>query len=131
MSTDKAPEGHPLIGSQIRFPWPSPLGDRMVLGDIVVKPNINGSYQDTQSSHLLTHHNLASLCYAVALANRVYDAESIQHKHTIATKAGAAVAEIEKIIASGSMTMLAKASKTLQALRHGTIQTADDEERDF
>jgi hypothetical protein len=41
------------------------------------------------------------------------------------------VAEIEKIIASGSMTMLAKASKTLQALRHGTIQTADDEERDF
>lgn len=131
MSTDKAPQGYPLIGSQIRFPWPSPLGDRMVLGDIVVKPNINGSCQDTQSGHLLAHHNLASLCYAVALANRVYDAESIQHKHTIATKAGAAVAEIEKIIASGSMTMLAKASKTLQALRHGKIQTADDEERDF
>ena len=103
----------------------------MVLGDVVVKPNANGSYQDTQSGYLLAHHNLASLCYAVAMANRVYDAESIQHKHTIATTAGAAVEEIEKIISSGSMTMLSKASKVLQALRHGTISTADDEERDL
>jgi hypothetical protein len=84
-----------------------------------------------QSGYLLAHHNLASLCYAVAMANRVYDAETIQHKHTLATAAGAAVEEIEKIISSGSMTMLSKASKTLQALRHGAMATADDEERDF
>ncbi|GLI94394.1 hypothetical protein [Methylocystis echinoides] len=131
MATDTIPTGHELIGSPIRFPWPSPLGDRMTLGDIVIKPGSNGLYQDNQSYHMLVHHNLASLCYAVAMANRVYDSESIQHKHTLATTAGDAVEEIEKVIASGSMTALAKASRVFQSLRHGIAPTADDEERDF
>jgi hypothetical protein len=67
----------------------------------------------------------------VALANRVYDSESIQHKHTLAKTAGDAVAEIEKVIASGSITALAKASRIFQSLRHGVTPTADDEERDL
>ena len=64
----------------------------MVMGDICVKGDpFAGSQRDMQSSLYLAHHNLASLCSAVSLANRVFDSESIGHKHTIGLAIGAAV----------------------------------------
>jgi hypothetical protein len=132
VGTDKMPEGKELVGSTIRFPWPSPLGDKMILGDLVISPNKgNGSFHDTQSSHLIAHHNLATLCYGIALVNRVYDAESIRQKYTIDKAAGAAIAAIDEVIASQSMTMLAKHQRTFANLRHGIAPTSDDEERDL
>jgi hypothetical protein len=129
---DKMPEGSELVGSTIRFPWPSPLGDKIVLGDLVISPNTGkGSYHDTQSSHLVAHHNLAALCYGVALANRVYDAETLRQKHTIGKAAGAAIAAIEEVVKSQSMTILAKHQRTFSNLKHGVTPTADDEERDL
>lgn len=129
---DKLPEGRELISSKIRFPWPSPLGDRMVLGDIVIPPSKGkGTYHDTQTSHLIAHHNLASLCYGVALANRVYDAETIRQKHSIGKAAGAAIAAFEEVIASQSLTILAKHQRTFTSLRHGIAPVSDDEQRDF
>ena len=130
MESDDIPDGPELVGSGVRWPWPSPLGDRMTLGDIVFKEENDGkSHRDTQSSHLLAHHNLAALCYAVSVANRVYDSESIQHRHTIALAAGDAVSAIEKVFSSGLMTTLEKTQATFRRLRHGTEPKADDEER--
>ena len=132
VGTDKMPEGNELVGSTIRFPWPSPLGDKIVLGDLVISPSKGkGSFHDTQSSHLIAHHNLAALCYGIALANRVYDAESIRQKHTVGKAAGAAIAAIDEVIASQSMTMLAKHQRTFTNLRHGVTLAADDEQRDL
>lgn len=131
VGTDKLPEGRELVGSTIRFPWPSPLGDKMVLGDLVMPPSKGkNSYHDTQTGHLIAHHNLAALCYGVALANRVYDAETIRQQHTIGKAAGAAIAAIEDVIASQSLTILAKHLRTFTNLRRGVTLTADDEERD-
>lgn len=132
MGTERIPDGRELVNSNIRWPWPSNLGDRMTLGDICVRPRMSsGSYQDGLSRHLLSHHNLASLCYAVSLANRVFDSESIQHNHTLAVDAGHAVAAIDRVFASGSMTVLSRYQSTFRKLRHGDEPSADDEERDF
>ena len=132
MPTERIPDGVEFVGSQIRWPWPSPLGDRMVMGDICVKGDpYAGSQRDMQSSLYLAHHNLASLCSAVSLANRVFDSESIGHKHTIGLAIGAAVEAIELAIASGSMTTLGRMKSTLDKIRHGKAAASDDEDRDL
>ena len=104
----------------------------MVMGDICVKGDpYAGSQRDMQSSLYLAHHNLASLCSAVSLANRVFDSESIGHKHTIGLAIGAAVEAIELAIASGSMTTLGRMKSTLDKIRHGKAAASDDEDRDL
>jgi hypothetical protein len=130
METDKIPDGPELVDSSVRWPWPSALGDRMTLGDIVVKGEGNSGYfRDQQSWHLLAHHNLSALCNAVSVANRVYDSESIQHRHTIALAAGDAVAAIERVFAAGSETQLQKEQSKFRRLRHGKEPRSDDELR--
>ena len=139
MPTRSVPNGHQFVGLDIRWPWPSPLGDRMTLGDFCVKkPPTAKSNHDTQSNHFFAHHNLAALCWGIALANRVFDSESVNHKHTIAHPVGAAVEAIDKVFASGSMTTLGKYKFTFEQLRHGIAQVrhgiatdSGDEERDF
>lgn len=117
-----APDGHEFISSNVRWPWPSPLGDRMVMGDFCVpKPPTYSNYRDIQSYHYLAHHNLAALCWGVALANRVFDAEAITRGHTVATSVGAAVEAIERVIASGSMQTLHAHQTTFSRLRHGLV----------
>lgn len=132
MPTERMPDGVEFVGSKIRWPWPSPLGDRMVMGDICVKNDpYAGSQRDMQSSLYLAHHNLASLCAAIALANRVFDSESIGHKHTIGLAIGAAVEAIETVIASGSMMTLGRMKSSLDKMRHGKAAASDDEDRDL
>jgi len=131
MCTDVIPDGPELVKSPLRWPWPSAIGDRMTLGDICVN-NIDefGAHRDMQSYHLLSHHNLSSLCYSVALANRVYDSETVQHKHTIAINAGRAVEAIENVFAKDSEAYLSKVQSVFRALRHGAEPKSDDELRD-
>jgi hypothetical protein len=133
MPTRSVPDAHGLVGSDIRWPWPSPLGDRMTLEDFCVQKSPTAtSYRDTQSNHYLAHHNLAALCWGVALANRVFDSEIIDHKHTIAYPVGAAVEAIDTVFAlGGSMTALRKFKFTFDQLRHGAQPDTGDEERDF
>ena len=132
MPTRKAPDGAAFLGSPLRWPWPSPLGDRMTLGDFCVpKTKLSKRYRDTQSNHLLAHHNLAALCWGIALANRVFDAETVDHNHTIAFSVGLASEAIEEVIRKQSMTELYKCASIFGALRHGTFDWDSEEERDF
>ena len=67
-----APDGPEYLNSLRRWPWPSPIGDKMLMKDFVVRPNLpNARWRDTQSNHLMVHHNIGALCAGVALAMRL------------------------------------------------------------
>ena len=132
ISSAKAPDGLEFIGSSLRWPWPSPIGDRMTLGDFCVpRPVTASSQRDGQSNYYLAHHNLAALCFGIALANRVFDSESVNHQHTIAPHVGAAVEAINKVLKSGAMSELKKYQRTFFHLRHGIAPESGEDERDF
>lgn len=132
MCSVKSPDGSGFIGSNLRWPWPSPLGDRMNMGDFCVKrPATASNQQDTQSNHYLAHHNLAALCFGIALANRVFDSETVNHTHTIGRPVGAAVEAINKVLKVGTMTELRKHVSTFSHLRHGVVPDSGEDERGF
>ena len=107
LPTTKCPNTKKVVGVAERFPWPSPLGNLLTLGDLCVRHTpSHGTYRDTQADHYLAHHNLASLCFAVATANRIFDSESLLGHHTIATDMARAVESIEKVIKTGTLTEL-------------------------
>ena len=131
MPTKQAPDGLQFVGSGVRWPWPSPLGDRMVMGDMCVRkrPGVS-SNRDTISNHFLTHHNLGALCWGIALANRIFDAEGLNHAHTIAPHVGAAVEAIDEILRAKSESRLLAYQHTLSALKYTNPPNGADEERD-
>ncbi len=95
----KVLDGYAYVGNPLPWPWPSPIGNHMTLADFCVRTRVMAtSNHDTLSNHLLAHHNLAALCWAIALANRVFDSESLDHDHTIAKHVGAGVEAIEKVM---------------------------------
>jgi hypothetical protein len=107
LPTTKCPNTSRVVGVAERFPWPSPLGNRLTLGDLCVRHTpSHGTYRDVQADHYLAHHNLASLCFAVSTANRIFDSESLLGQHTIATDMARAVKSIEKVIKTGTLTEL-------------------------
>jgi len=80
---------------------------------------------------MLAHHNLAALCWGIALANRVFDAETIDHNHTIGFAVGLASEAIDLVIRTKSMNELFKCRSIFGALRHGQYDYDSEEERDF
>lgn len=134
MPTESCPDGLAYVGSKLRWPWPSPLGDRMVMGDICVAKadKFPNTYRDQQSNHYLAHHNLSVLCSAMANANRIFDCTSVDHKHPIAVPVGAAVEAIEKSIASGSVSTVESFRNVFAVLKKETdANPENDEDRDF
>ena len=132
MGAKFAPDDTCFIGSQVRWPWPSPIGDRMVMGDFCVSGHRHTRhYRDLLSETLAAHHNLGALCWGIATANRVFDAECLNHDHTIALPVGAAAEAIEKVIASGSMQTLSSFAGTFANLRHGKLPDSGDEDRAY
>jgi hypothetical protein len=132
MPMRKAPGGKTHVKSTLRWPWPSALGNRMVVGDVCVP--ITGRrkyYRDKVSDWLIAHHNLSALCWAIAQANRLFDVESMDHKHTVAYIVGEAAEVIAHVIKKGSMAELFKNQHILMALRHGSFDYDSEEERDF
>lgn len=128
----QCPDQRKLVGSSIRFPWPSPLGDRLTLGDICCRKGQNlNSYRDAQSNFYIQHHNLAALCYGINLANRVFDSESFEARHTISPKMGRAVAAIEEIIKSGKMATLQQHRAIFNAVRLVEAIGESEAERNF
>jgi hypothetical protein len=126
------PDARRFVGSTLKFPWPSPLGDKMTLGDINVRKGANlKSYRDQQSNFYLAHHNLASLCYSVALANRIFDSESLDKRHNIAKDIGAVVAAIHAVIKTQSMDELEKRRTVFNTVRKVEEGIECDLERDF
>lgn len=110
------PDGNQFMGSDVPWPWPSPLGNRMVMGDVCVQ-TLNGCYRDQQSSHYVAHHNLGALCWAIALANRVFDAEGVNGIHTVGKPIGAAVEAIYRVFRSRSQVILSGYQSTFAKLR--------------
>jgi hypothetical protein len=126
------PDGRQLVGSKVRFPWPSPLGDRMTLGDLCVKKGVNHKhYRDAQSDNYIIHHNLAALCYAVATANRIFDSETLLGTHTISTNMGRLVAAIDRIFEVGTMAELERHRSVFNAVRKIKDDDADEDRADF
>jgi len=131
MPTKQAPDGSQFIGSGVRWPWPSPLGDRLAMGDMCVRKRPGTrSNRDSIANHFLTHHNLAALCWGIALANRIFDAEGLNREHTIAPHVGAAVEAIDEILRVKTETRLLAYQHTLSALKHTNPPTSADDERD-
>ena len=132
MPTRNAPDDAGFIGSKLKWPWPSPLGDRMQMGDFCVpKTKKSKRYRDTLSNHMLAHHNLSALCWGIALANRVFDAETVDRNHTIAYAVGDASEAIDLVIRTQSLSELYKCRPIFEQLRHGTYDWDSEEERDF
>lgn len=132
MPTKRAPDGFQFVGSNVLWPWPSPLGDRLVMGDMCVKKHPGKkSHRDNIANHFLTHHNLGALCWGIALANRIFDAECLNRQHTICPHVGAAVEAIDEIMRVKSDSKLAAYEQTLSALKHTNPPTSADEEREF
>jgi hypothetical protein len=130
MGTKKAPDDICFIGSQVRWPWPSPIGNRMVMGDFSVPgTRYTRRYRDQLSDTLAAHHNLGALCWGISTANRIFVAECLNHDHTIGKPAGAVAEAIENTLRSGNMAVLNSYSGTFAAL-HGSSPTSGDEERD-
>jgi hypothetical protein len=130
MPTAKIPDDPRYLGSALRFPWPSALGNKLTMGDVcAVNAAQYNSTLDVQSQHYMALHNLSALCDGVAFANRVFDSEGITHKHSIGTAIGAAVETIEEIFRTGKQDTLLKYRSTFINLRHGEAPDAGDEER--
>ena len=104
----------------------------MVMGDFCVPRTARSKrYRDTLSNHMLAHHNLAALCWGIALANRVFDAETIDRNHTIAYPVGLASEAIDLVIRTKSINELYKCRAIFGALPHGQFDYDSEEERDF
>ncbi|MBS0248257.1 MAG: hypothetical protein JSR61_16700 [Proteobacteria bacterium] len=132
MPMRKAPGSRTHVGCTLRWPWPSALGNRMVVGDVCVPMTGRRKYhRDKVSDWLIAHHNLSSLCWAIAQANRLFDVESLDHQYTTAYVVGSAAEVIEKVIKSGSMSELYNNQHILMALRHGSFDRDSEEQRDF
>jgi len=132
MPSTKIPDDPRYLGSSLRFPWPSALGNKMTMGDLCYRPAATGdSTLDTQSHHYMALHNLSALCDGVALANRVFDSEGVTHQHSIGTAIGAAVEAIEEIFKTGKQETVLRYRTTFMHLRHGQEPEAGDEDRDF
>lgn len=132
MSTKGTPDHECFIGSQVRWPWPSPIGDRMVMGDFCVPGQRHTRhFRDQLSEALAAHHNIGALCWGIATANRVFDAECLNHDHTIGLPVGAAAQAIYKVIKSQSMDTLNNHAGTFAALRHSKLPDNGDNERDY
>jgi|ERR1035437_1111930 hypothetical protein len=74
--------------------------------------------------------NLAALCWGIANANRVFDAESVTHDHTIGRPVGAGVEAINKVIAAGTEQALRRYQVTFEGLRDSKNIDTGDEERE-
>jgi hypothetical protein len=74
---------------------------------------------------------LSALCSGIALANRVFDAESIDHNHTLGHAVGDAAEAIERIIRSQSDTELRKAQTIFSLIPNSDFDIDSEEERDF
>ena len=133
MPTHKVLSSPKFFDCGVRWPWKSPLGNHMTMGDVCVAEALNRkSYLDVQSNIYLAHHNLAALCFAVAEANRAFDAANFSRSYSIAKLAGEAVEAIDEIMRTKDDDVLNRHRPLFEKLRHGkTSVKADDEERDL
>lgn len=130
LSQQNAPSTYNCVTSDRAWPWPSPVGQRMKLSDVCVKEaGESGYFFDQLSYDLLLHHNLTSLCDAIALANRVMDAQRIDGVPKLALKLDRAIAAVEAVFKSGgSRDVLAANSHVFNALSGDALDNAHEDD---
>ena len=132
MGTASAPDAAKYFDCAIRWPWPSPIGDQMTMGDFCVPGSRRNSfYRDAVSDALAAHHNLGALCWGVSTANRMFDAESFTHDHNFAMPTGAAAEAIEAIFKEGTMSALNRYESTFARLPHTGNYNSGEDSRDI
>jgi hypothetical protein len=123
---------HRYVGNPLPWPWPSPLGNMMTLADVCVDRDVTiDTAHDSLSNHLVAHHSLSALCWAVALVNRVFSAEGVGQDHSIASHVGAAIEVISEVIQTGTEFSLAKNRGTFSHLRYYSNQEAGKQSTDI
>jgi len=75
VSMERMPDAKAYIGSDIPFPWRSPIGERLTLGDLCVKKTGARAW-DQVTDHMMMNHNLFMQMDAIIAANRVFELES-------------------------------------------------------
>ena len=129
LPTVRLPNDKRLVGSKIKFPWPSPIGDHLTMGDVYVRPGVNQKYyRDLQGDHYIVNHNLSALCYAVATANRIFDSEQLIKCHSISEDMGEAVNAIQQVIKSGSLQELENMRSVFNRVRR--VEQISDADQD-
>jgi hypothetical protein len=77
LQSSVAPDELAYVGNSTAFPWPSPIGDRLTMGDICIK---GGNFEDTRwddlSIHMMQNHNFAGLLLAIRQAHQIFDMET-------------------------------------------------------
>lgn len=102
LGAEKAPDTNDLFGSDKRWPWPSAIGNKLTLGDINVPSKGASLYcRDDLSNTLVMLHNYAATREAIALVNRVMDAQKASGQQQIAPRLSDAIAVIDQVIAAG------------------------------
>ena len=91
----------------------------------------NNFYRDEVSDALWAHHNLGALCWGIATANRVFDAEGFTHDHNFAMPTGAAAEAIEAIFKEGTMSALNRYQSTFDRLPHTGNYSSGEDSRDI
>ncbi len=134
LSALSAPRSFGCVTSNLDWPWPSPLGNRLQLKDVCVQHNgRSGYYFDKLSYDILAHHNIAALCAGVKMANRVMDAQRTDGVPKLALKLDRAIGAIKTVFKSGgSHDVLAAHSHIFNDLARGSFPLAQTEpdERD-
>ena len=115
-----------FIGSKLPWPWRSPLGDRMIMGDFCVpKTGKSKHFMDRQSNWYLAHHNLAALCWSINLANRVFRIEP-----TFAYHVARAAEAIDEVIKSQTEFALIRLRGIFEQLKNVQGYDSRDDDRD-
>lgn len=111
-----APDGFEYVGSDTPFPWPSPIGNRLVCGDLCVKSaTFERTFWDSLSLAMMVNHNYSSLLTALAQAHRVLDMEPPFARRYIPSLLREQVDIVDYVIQKGSMAVLSKNAKILNA----------------
>lgn len=98
----RAPDHKRMFGSNVQWPWPSAIGDRLTLGDINVASRGKSPYcRDNLSNTLMMLHNYASLRDTILFANRIMDAQQASREHIIAPKLSKCIGIVRQIFDAG------------------------------
>lgn len=102
LPTEYAPDHKRMFGSDVQWPWPSAIGDKLTLGDINVPSWGKSQYcRDNLSNTLMMLHNYASLRETILLANRIMDAQQASKHHIIAPELSKCVGIVRQIFDAG------------------------------
>ena len=126
VSSAKIPDSDKFIKSDLRWPWPSPLGDKLTMGDVCISNGVTaGTFRDSQSNHYAVHHSLSVLCNSIDVAHRIFDVERVTGAATFPRELFNAADAIDEVIGKRSQVNV-EHRKTALARGTGAVNTDDE-----